>query len=146
MSGANGWTRRAWLAGAAALMLTAASPAFAQDPRASLAQKTARDWLALADRLDAPGSHRAAGKKFRDAITVDRWRRSLDTARVPIGKVTQRTLIGTSFQRNVPGVPVGDYALLQYRTSFEKKPESRESLTLERESDGQWRVIGYFIR
>jgi len=47
--------------------------------------------------------------------------------------------------RQIPGAPDGDYALLEFRTSFAKKTNSRETVTLEREADDTWRVIGYFI-
>ena len=45
-----------------------------------------------------------------------------------------------------PGVPDGEYSLLVFRSGFTKKADSRETVTLEREADGVWRVIGYFIR
>jgi Protein of unknown function (DUF4019) len=33
-----------------------------------------------------------------------------------------------------------------FRTAFEKKTDAAETVTLEREPDGKWRVIGYTIR
>ena len=39
----------------------------------------------------------------------------------------------------------GDYALVQFRTSFKGKDYSGETVNLEHEDTG-WRVIGYFIR
>jgi hypothetical protein len=36
--------------------------------------------------------------------------------------------------------------LLVFRSSFAKKIDSGETVTLEREADGAWRVIGYLIR
>jgi len=120
--------------------------ATAQDPRASIAQKAAREWLALADRQDHAAMHKAAGAKFRSAITPEKWAEASKAARDPLGPTLQRTLISTAFEKQFPGVPEGNYALLQFRTAFAKRPDSRETVTLEREPDGQWRVIGYFIR
>ena len=40
----------------------------------------------------------------------------------------------------------GEYALIIYATSFANKAEGHETLTLERESNGKWRSVGYFIR
>lgn len=118
----------------------------AQDPRATTAQKAARDWVALTDRGDASASWTAAGKQFQNAITVDRWAQGLKEVRPPLGAVVDRTVLSTQFTNSFPGAPDGDYALLVFRTNFGNKTDARESLTLQREADGNWRVIGYFIR
>jgi hypothetical protein len=118
----------------------------AQGPAAGLVQKAAREWLALTDANDSAASHKAAGERFRGAVTVAQWAHSLKAARVPLGPLGQRTLLSTKFEKSFAGVPDGEYALLQYRTVFAKKSEARETITLERERDGEWRVIGYFIR
>ena len=126
----------AWLVTGAAL---------AQDPRASAAQAAARDWLALADRSDAQASWNAAGKKFQEAMPVSGWADALAKARDPLGSVTGRTIFKTGFKKTFPGASESDYALIVYTTSFVNKARSRETLTLERESDGKWRVVGYSI-
>ena len=74
------------------------------------------------------------------------WTKALHTYREPFGKVVQRAIVSTSFRTEIPGAPDGNYALLQFRTAFDKKSEGHESVTLELEPDGKWRVIGYFIR
>ena len=135
---------RALLALVAALLY--AGQLAAQDPRASLVQETARAWLADTDRGDAAQSWKNAGKQFQNAITVDRWAESLKQVRPPLGAMSQRAVIATQFRKSFPGAPDGDYALVVFRTDFAKKVDARETLTLEHEPDGAWRVIGYFIR
>jgi hypothetical protein len=126
--------------------LLATGFAVAQDPRASAAQKAARDFLALTDHGDGAASWAAAGKQFQSAITVERWTDSLNAVRPPLGALVERTLFSTQLTRTFPGAPTeGDYALLVFRTSFAKRTEGQETLTLEREPDGVWRVIGYSI-
>ena len=120
--------------------------ALAQDPRATLAQKEARSWLELTDRSDALASWSAAGKQFQRAITADKWADSLKQVRPPLGALIERTMLSTQFTTSFPGAPDGDYALLVFRSSFAKKIDSHETLTLEHEADGAWRVIGYLIR
>jgi len=126
--------------------LLAARPLAAQDARETTVQRAARDWLQLIDRGDYVASWNAAGAKFRLAITPERWTESVKGVRDPLGPLAQRSVLSTSFTRSFPGVPDGDYALVVFRTAFEKKSEGDETVTLEREPDGQWRVIGYFIR
>ena len=138
-------SRRRALA-AIALVALVATPLHAQDPRASSAQRAAREWLAYTDALDAPASWQRAGKKFQNAVAVDKWTEALTQERGPRGKTEQRTVLSTEFPRQIPGFDEGDYALVIFRTAFEKRIESEESLTLEREPDGVWRVVGYYIR
>ena len=120
-------------------------PAWAQDPRGTIAQKEARAWLALTDRGDALASWNAAGKKFQNAITADKWAEALKQVRPPLGALTERSLLSTKFTKSFPGAPDGEYALLVFRASFANKTDSRETVTLEHEADGAWRVVGYFI-
>ena len=125
----------------------AGAVALAQDPRSILAQKAARDWLAHTDKIDAPVSYDAAGSKFKEAITVDRWDEALQKARAPLGALEQRTVFETTFDKALPGGgPQGEFALVMFRTVFAKKTDSIETVTLEHERDGAWRVIGYYIR
>ena len=131
---------------ACCLSATGIGSALAQDPRATAAQKQARNWLELTDRGDALASWSAAGKKFQNAISADKWADSLNQVRPPLGALLERTMLSTELTTSFPGAPDGDYVLLVFRSSFAKKIDSRESVTLEREADGAWRVIGYFIR
>ena len=120
--------------------------AVAQDPKATAAQAAAREWLALADRADAQASWSVAGKKFQAAMPATGWADALAKARTPLGPVKNRAISKTGFKKTFPGAPDGEYALIIYATSFVNKSEGHETLTLERESDGKWRVVGYFIR
>jgi hypothetical protein len=140
-------TRRRFL-GAVAIAASALSapPAFGQDPRASAAVAASRDWLLMTDHGDVAESHKRAGARFRAAMSIPQWQSALARERTPRGAVVQRALAQTAFQRSLgPGVD-GDFALLQFRTAFAKQSDAGETLTLERESDGAWRVIGYFIK
>jgi hypothetical protein len=123
-----------------------AADAGAQDPRTTAAQSAARDWLAYADRGDAQGAWNAAGKKFQAASTPERWADDLKKAQALLGKVQQRTMGPARFQKRIPGMPDGEYAQILFRTIFVSKPDGSEQVSLEREADGQWRVIGYFPR
>lgn len=131
---------------AALCLLCLASTALAQDPRMIAVQSAARVWLAYVDRGDAQGAWKAAGKKFQGTLSLELWTAELKKAQDGLGRVTQRTVGPVRFESSFPGLPDGDYAQVLFRTSFEKKPGAGEVLTLEREADGQWRVVGYFPR
>ena len=138
--------RRRAFATRAAFAASSIAPAVrAQDPRASMAQDAAREWLALADRQDAGATYPAAGAKFREALTPERWSEALKMVREPLGTVIQRTVTSTQLTRSLPGQPEGDYALVAFRTSWTNKSVGRELVSLEYEG-GRWRVIGYVIQ
>ena len=136
-------SRRAALAALAALSI--AGHAIAQDPRATEVQQAARAWLAIADKLNAEAAYEAAGPKFRSALSFDRWRDAVRLVRFPLGAVEQRTVTSTQFQKNLPALPEGDYALVVFRTAFANKPVNRELVSLERVGN-RWVVVGYVIQ
>jgi len=137
---------RSWLQVLACLALFAAVAAHAQDPRAIGAQSAARAWLALVDRGDADASHAAAGKKFQEQLDAAGWRDALVRAREPLGAMVNRTALATRFDTKLPGGPDGDYAQVLFETQYASASTVRETVTLEREPDGVWRVMGYLIR
>jgi hypothetical protein len=141
-----GGRRRVLHAAIAVSIAWLAAPAWAQDAATSTVQGAARDWLTLTDRGDGGASWDAAGTQFRGAITRERWSEALASVRTPVGALEQRTVLSTSFQKSFPGAPDGDYAIVVFRTSFAKKADGRETVTLEREADGKWHVVGYFIK
>ena len=139
--------RRAFLAGmlAAGLLANASAP-LAQDPRNAIVQSTARQWLVFTDKDDGAAAWKAAGKKFQNRLPIDGWSEALVQVRAAMGKVTQRAMIETTYDKTFPGAPEeGDYATVEFRTAFANKSDGRETITLEREPDGVWRVIGYSI-
>jgi hypothetical protein len=133
-----------WALGLIALVVAGA--ALGQDPRAAQAQAAARDWLNLTDKLNATASFNAAGARFREPIDVEQWTDALAKARAPLGAVEQRTVAETAFDTVTEGGNQFEIAMVRFRTAFAKKVESSETVTLERDADGSWRVIGYFIR
>jgi hypothetical protein len=127
--------------------LLAPIAAFAQDPRAAMVQNVAREWLKLIDTPDAAASWKAAGERFRQAITLARWTEAVTRERGRRGPVAQRAVAATSFRSSVPGLPDGgNYALVQFRTSFANEAAGTEQVTLEAGTDSVWRVVGYVIR
>jgi hypothetical protein len=138
-------SRRAMLA-ALALALLAPAVADAQDPRAVLVQKAARDWLVLADKLDAEATWNAAGKRFQESMPLSRWAASFKRERDARGAVIQRAVDATSVGP-IAGQPDTDnIAVVRFRTSFAEESLAVEQVTLELGPDKIWRVVGYVIR
>lgn len=139
--------RRASLRAVVIALFATAANVRAQDPRATAAVAAARDWLALVDRNDIAASYAATGAKFRKTVSDKQWAALHAKERQPRGTMNARALFQTAFGGKLPQTyGPGEYISLAFRTSFSNQPDARETVTLERESDGAWRVIGYFIR
>ena len=111
-----------------------------------LAEPAVREWLALADVVDAAETWNHASSLFQRAVDADGWARSLRAAREPLGKVEERTLRSSRGAAELPGAPDGEYAIFEFATRFEHKRSAIETVTAMRDTDGLGRVGGYFIR
>jgi hypothetical protein len=62
-----------------------------------------------------------------------------------MGAFESRTAVATTFNKDIPDLPSGEYANVQFRTNFSNKVDAHESISLERSADGTWVVIGYAL-
>jgi hypothetical protein len=142
--GTTGVGRRRVLA---AMALSAiAFPVLAQDPRQNAAVGAARDWLALLDKHDVKQLYATSGKRFRDGISEGKWGEVAESGRKQFGAVKSRTLLGAEAPPETANRPKGDFMTVTFRSDFEKRGVGTESLTLESDADGKWRVIGYLMK
>ena len=118
----------------------------AQDKDTEAAQRGAESWLAVIDNGDYAVSYAEAASIFKAAITNDDWVQKVRAVRGPLGKVASRRLKSAQYKTSLPGAPDGKYVVIQYDTSFENKQIALETVALKKESDGAWRVSGYFIK
>jgi hypothetical protein len=131
----------------AAMALSAiALPVSAQDPRRNEAVGAARDWLALLDKHDVKQLYATSGNRFREGISQEKWSEVAESGRQQFGAVRSRTLLGAESPPETPNRPKGEFMTVVFRADFEKRGVGTESLTVERESDGKWRVIGYLMK
>lgn len=137
--------RRKALAALSVGALVCACPALAQDPRLSQAQSAGMAWLALADADDAAATYATASKRFRDTMPLAQWGPGFAQVRGQFGKIVRRTIVSTQPSNGPPEAP-GQFVVMIFRSEFEKRPQGVETLTIEHEPDGAWRVAGYLMR
>jgi len=125
--------------------LRAADPAAAAEAQKA-AEASAQSWLGLVDAGKYGESWDAAAAAFRTAVSRDQWIQALDQVRRPYGTVLSRKLRGAQYATELPNAPKGEYVVIQYDTAFENKAGAVETITPSKDSDGHWRVAGYFIR
>jgi len=110
------------------------------------AQTSAEQWLALVDAGNYPDSWKTSAALFQAAVTQDQWSQAVSAVRKPLGDLVARKLKSAQYTKTVPGAPDGEYVILQFDTSFANKKEAVETVTPKLETDGTWKVSGYYIK
>lgn len=110
------------------------------------AVESAQSWLAVVDSGKYTDSWEKAAQHFKDKVPEGQWETSLHQVREPLGGVVSREVANYQYLTHVPGAPKGEFVVIQFKTSFAEKPDSMETITPMLESDGQWRVSGYYIK
>lgn len=110
------------------------------------ADKAAQAWLALIDRAQYAQSWKTAAPAFQKAASKDFWATTIGAVRSPLGKLQKRTRISAQYSSSLPGAPDGEYVVLQYQSAFAKKKSAIETVTPQRDKNGQWKVSGYYLK
>ena len=110
------------------------------------AVNASKAWLKLVDEGKYSESWDEAAQYFKNAITKEQWKTSLESVRSPLGKVLSRNLKSKKYTKTLPGTPDGEYVVIQYETSFQNKQQAIETITPMLDKDGKWRVSGYYIK
>jgi hypothetical protein len=110
------------------------------------AVQSAEKWLALVDEGNYGDSWDESADVFKNAVSKNEWEEMLGKIRPPFGKVLERTVKTKSYKTSVPGVPDGEYVVIQFQTKYEHKANTIETVTSSKEEDGNWRVAGYYIK
>lgn len=105
----------------------------------------AKAWLVLIYDNNYSQSWDNAASLFQRAVTKEQWTQQLSGIVPPLGQVISRDVISSEYHTTLPGAPDGEYIVIQFKTSFENKNESIETVTQMKDGD-QWKVSGYFIK
>lgn len=114
-------------------------------PGAAESAQASLEWLKIVDDGDYAKSWDSASKLFQMTIGKDEWMELEQATRKPLGKVINREVVDERVAKNPKGLPVGNYMVLFYNTSFTNRKDAHELVTLMQESDGKWRVLTYHV-
>ena len=109
------------------------------------ATQAAMAWLALIDSRQYEKSWDTSSSMFQGSVERDAWSKNLSEDREPLGRVLSREVAESSFTTQMPRSPEGEYVLVRFETSFEKRKGTIERVTLMKEQGG-WGISGYFIQ
>ena len=124
----------------------ASQPASQSAPQIAPASEAATRWLAVMDAGKAAEAWDAGAPVMQSAITRDMWNKVGTDARAPLGAVKSRKQTSANFTRTLPGVPEGEYVVIQYATDFANRAGVTETVVPMRLPDGSWKVTTYLIR
>jgi hypothetical protein len=135
--------------------MTVATPALAQPvtpagPGPSTAMTPAPDdrakqWLSLMDDSNYGEAWNQAGSYMRGKITADQFHTQVSGVREPLGAMATRTIRSVQLTKTLPGMRDGQYAVVQFDSSFAHKAAAIETVALTSEKGG-WSVVGYHIK
>lgn len=106
----------------------------------------ANEWLELVDSAKYKKSWDIAAEVFKKQIKAEQWESALEKGRNSLGKLVEREFSQRKFTKKLATLPDGNYVVIQYNSKFKNKPAAVETLSLMKNSEDDWKVIGYFIR
>ena len=127
-------------------IILSSGAAMSEQTKEDIAIQAAEDWLATVDALGYGKSWDMAASFFKNALPKEQWTKSMNAFRKPLGTLINRKLKSKKYMTNLPGAPDGEYVVIQFETSFENKKKAIETVTPMLDSDGQWKVSGYYIK
>ncbi len=119
---------------------------YANEAAQKAAITVAGAWLSLVDEGNYAESWNQAAGFFKNAVTKEQWQNTVRAVRIPLGKLVARKLKSKQYTKTLLGAPDGEYVVIQYDTTFEKKQSAIETVTPMLDKDGKWRVSGYYIK
>jgi hypothetical protein len=125
------------------LGVTAVLAANSEREKATIA--SAENWLKIVDAGEYIESWKQSSENFRQRITQDQWEQAMSRVRSPLGKLVSRKMDDAFYTTSLPGVPDGQYVVIEFNTSFENKKSGYETVSLTLDKDGKWRVTAYSI-
>lgn len=105
----------------------------------------AMSWLVLVDAGKYDQSWSEASKFFQQHVTATQWAAAVKSAREPLGALVSRPAPLVQLTKSLPGVPDGDYAIVQFHATFATRADALETVTMMMDGDA-WKAAGYFIK
>jgi hypothetical protein len=111
----------------------------------SAARTAAAAWLSKLDANQFAESWELLSSDSRKAVSRWRWNLQCKMGRMTLGQARSRKEISAERSTKSPGGRPGEFILLRYETSSEKKGLIIEHVAVQRDHDNQWRVCSYAI-
>jgi hypothetical protein len=120
----------------------------AENPKIVAAKDAAVKWVGLIDAGKCPDSWTQASSFFQAKITSAAWCQMVNQVRNSMGALAKRDSAHAkaTYSKSLPGVPDGEYVVIEYNSSFKQKASAIETVSVQLDKDKKWHVAGYFIK
>jgi hypothetical protein len=102
-------------------------------------------WLHLVDAGQYADAWEASARANKDAVTKDSVVKMYNGFRTQLGDVASRQLKSANYTASLPGAPPGEYVVIEFNTTFDNNRRFVERITPMLDTDGQWKVSGYYL-
>ena len=123
---------------------TTVPPAVDTQSDEEAARQSVYAWLALLDGGNYAEAYDATGSFFRESVTSEEFRNTMEERQAILGAFESRTLSSTRRLAAVPDAPPGDYFVFEFDAVYELRPDAGERVTAVSETD-EWRVVGIYL-
>ncbi|NTW77385.1 MAG: DUF4019 domain-containing protein, partial [Syntrophaceae bacterium] len=107
---------------------------------------SALKWLTMLDEGRFAESWENTSEIFRQSLQQGQWVKTVGAVRNEMGKKVSRQFYRSLYTRSLPGVPDGEYMIIEFNTAFENKKGAIETVTSKLDKDGFWSISGYFVK
>jgi len=128
------------------LLSILSSTSFANKSKQMSAISAAESFLQLVDAGRYAESWDVTSSFFKQQVSKQQWVNRLEDLKLTLGQTIKRKIKNQNFTTSLPDAPNGEYVVIQFSTSFTNKKSAIETVTPMFESDGEWRVTGYYIQ
>jgi hypothetical protein len=100
----------------------------------------AQKWVQLVDQRLYQESWQSAAVLFREKVSQDQWRQSLQQIREPMGPLEHREVLSTRYATSVKKGPDGKYVIVEFTVRFANGNETVETVTPH--AGSRWTMAG----
>jgi hypothetical protein len=118
----------------------------AEDAKVAAGIKAAEAWMKLVDQDQFGKAWENTTAFYREVSTRESMVQSLTAYRKALGRMVSRKKTSASYQAVLPFMPEGEYVVIQYASSFEKKKSLVETTIVALDTDGVWRITEYIFK
>jgi len=106
----------------------------------------AAQFLFLVDTEEYAKSWEISSANLKKLLTQEAWNEQIVKIRSFLGPIVERIHHDISYTDSPADVPIGEYVIMTFISKFAFRERVTETLTLMLGDNGQWQVVGYFLR
>ena len=124
-------------------------PVLNKTPSKQISEKSffaAAEFLLLVDTEEYAKSWEITSETLKKMLTQEAWNEQISKLRTFLGPIIERTRYDISYTDTARDVPAGEYVIMTFVSRFELRERVTETITLLLGDNGQWQVVGYFLK